>query len=213
MYTLINNNIAVFTHNVGLELHFRAYCELINRLTNENVSENEEYKRKYVKYWGLNGAGLNQNFKDQYFNLLQEIKRNVLFPFSIVVDRLYATPVNNTGIKKIQFSFATKLLHMVDNTKPIYDSRIHDFFFLFPIKGNPDYHKRKNQYMKQYNFLVKEYNRILTNNLLSDSITFMRGKFELNEAITDIKIIDSIIWSFVNYLRKGGIEDGDILYQ
>lgn len=212
MYKLINHYIAIFTQNINLEQHFHDYKELKRLHISANIAENEDYQGKYAQYWGMNGAGLNQSFRHQYFILLQRIRNNNQLSLTEIVDTLYNYPINDEGTQKIQFSFATKLLHTVDNTTPIYDSFINAFYFFPPINNNNNYEFRKNQYMNLYSFLKKEYKRILDNDLLLPSMTLMKSRFQINE-LTDYKIIDSIIWSFVKYLKQGGIENGNILYQ
>lgn len=210
MYNLINNHIEVISNNAPLAQHFADYLWLKENYPNIEIAHNEEYKNKYANFWRMNQARLPQEYKDQYFGLLQNIRDNNQQTITEIVDILYAIPIN--GINKVQFSFSTKLLHTTNNNSPIYDSLIKDFFFFANIKDDIDYETKKNKYINQYNFLNNEYIRVLDNHLLSHSINYFRELYQLNNSITDVKIIDSIIWSFVKYLREGGIENGNILY-
>ena len=210
MYTLINNNIQIFSQNTSLMQHFTEYLWLQQQYANTNIIQNEVYKNRYSIFWRLNQARLSQDFKNHYFELLQNIRNHNQQTISNIIDTLYEIRIN--GIRKIQFSFVTKLLHTMNNNLPIYDSLIKDFFFFSKINPNLEYEDKKHRLINQYNFLTSEYQRILENDLLISSINFVRDKCQLNELVTDIKIIDSIIWSFVKYLREGGVENGNILF-
>jgi hypothetical protein len=55
-----------------------------------------------------------------------------------------------------------------------------------------------------YEFLKAEYARVLKDGLLDKSIQEVRHSFP-NSKLTDEKIIDSLIWAFINLLHKGQI--------
>ncbi|MBU1098020.1 MAG: hypothetical protein KKB34_16160 [Bacteroidetes bacterium] len=210
MYNLINNSIEVISQDAPLAQHFADYLWLKENYTIIDIAHNEEYKNRYANFWRMNQARLPQEYKNQYFGLLLNIRDNNLQTIIEIVDTLYAIPIN--GINKIQFSFATKLLHTTNNDLPIYDSLMKDFFFFSKISSNLEFETKRDRYINQYNFLIAEYSRIIENNLLLASINFIKENYQLNELVTDIKIIDSIIWSFVKYLREGNIENGNILF-
>ena len=79
----------------------------------------------------MNQARFSQEYKNHYFNVLQQNRNNQLLYIGIIIDKLYSKPTYKNGIFKIQFSFGSKLLHTINNNKPIFDSLIRSFFF-FP---------------------------------------------------------------------------------
>ena len=57
------------------------------------------------------------------------------------------------------------------------------------------------------NFLSAEYARILAGGLLASSILACRSQVK-PQHFTDVKIIDLLIWAYVDLLNKGGLIDG-----
>ncbi len=63
-----------------------------------------------------------------------------------------------------------------------------------------------------YNFLLYEYNRILSSGILKSSILMFRNYFSIDEKYSDQKIIDSIIWGFISLSKRGAVIDQTIKY-
>jgi hypothetical protein len=99
---------------------------------------------------------------------------------------------------------------MADPQLPIYDSLVANFYF-FKGPNNPDWEKRLNQYMLFYNFLIKEYKRIIDKGLLNDPIQQFKDKFDAQN-FTDQRIIDLLIWAFVKLLNKKSVMNGQVIY-
>ena len=107
---------------------------------------------------------------------------------SCFVSDIYKIPTNKSGRQSLQISFATKLLHMVNPTTPIYDSMVAAFYF-FDEPG------RKQPLQ-----------------LLSPAIQSFRRRFS-PQHFTDEKVIDSLLWAFVSLLRNGAVVQGTVVYR
>ena len=213
MYTLINQNIHRLLGEIDCESEVRPYVWLTCNLHNRNVSNDEEYQRKYSYYWALNGAGLGKEFRDAYFCKLEELKQNSKTDdktVEAVARWLWEAPVNRSGRRSLQFSFASKLVHMINPDLPLYDSRVEDFYFLPPTSASEKLEAK----MESYRFLVEEYNRVLADGILSSSIQKFRDKFDPDSACySDIKVIDTLIWKFATVLRNGAMQNRVVVYQ
>jgi hypothetical protein len=176
------------------------------------VSNNDEYKTIYRKYWQLNAARLSDNYCNHYFQVMEDYRHKDHIDIEDVVKALYEVPSNSKGRKTIQFSFATKLLHTIDNTRPVYDSLVGDFYFFPQIKPSWKYNKKLAAHSRAYDFLVREHKRILDEGLLSESIRKFRERFGLPRTYTDQKIIDTLLWKFAAYARSGAIMFEKIKY-
>ena len=211
MYTLINRSIRCLLGEMDREQEVRPYVWLSRNLCNRNVSTDEAYQREYSSYWGLNGAGLGKEFRDAYFCKLEELKRDSKADektVEAVARHLWEVPINRSGRCSLQFSFASKLVHMVNPNLPLYDSRVEDFYFLPPTSAKLE------AKMESYRFLVEEYNRVLTDGILSSSIQKFRERFHPDSACySDIKVIDTLIWKFAAVLRNGATQDRVVVYQ
>jgi hypothetical protein len=192
-YEEINDNIDNILHSVGSS-HVGQYDWLIENI--QNVAE-PEYQRKYKTFWRLNGAGLSQAYCHAYFEFLQAGLNNNVLQLNILAHELYQRPVN-TNRQALQFSFCTKLCHMLNREIPIYDSRIRTFYnFAEPLRQLPVV-QRIAAYVQFHQFLIDEYNHVLNQGLLAPSIRAFRQHLA-PQHFTDIKVIDSLIWAFINY--------------
>ena len=96
---------------------------------------------------------------------------------------------------------------------PVYDSMLASFFFLPSGTAGELTEAKLVRLSAAYRFLVSEYSRVRRKGLLGPAITAFRGRFQVGNAYTDGKVIDTLIWKFAILLRSGVIRDGAILYR
>lgn len=102
---------------------------------------------------------------------------------------------------------------MVDRRAPIYDDRVRAFYFLPHANNGGAIEPRIHRCLDAYDALVNEYDRIIANNLLHQSIVRFREELHPEE-FTDIKIIDSLIWAFVTWAKRGAaLVNGHLQYE
>lgn len=210
MYRLINRHVATLVDHINTidPRHVMAYDWLM-----ENISQvtSSEYQNRYRDFWAMYGAFLNPPFYTIYF---AELNAAISKPPTLrqLAEVLYNSPANSTGDKRLQFSFATKLLHMTTPTLPIYDSQVAGFFFFEPPKTSLPLQERIKGYVAFHDFLIGEYARILSGGLLANAIQVFRQKLT-PQHFTDQKVVDSLIWGFMNLLRSGGLQGKQIVYE
>jgi|SRR3989344_8314714 len=137
----------------------------------------------YKSFYGLNNAGLREECKNKYFKLL-ESKENSLQKILIT---LYEYPTLK-GYNSYQLSFATKLLHTLDNSLPIYDSNIASLFKLPPKKSD------LTRCIKTYNLLKEKFGLLLKDSQIQEHIHKIKKTYRA-EKISDAKILDFMLWS------------------
>jgi hypothetical protein len=192
-YEEINDNIVHILRAVG-PAHVAQYDWLVQNI--HQVTE-PQYQRKYKGFWRLSGAGSSHTYCHAYFQFLQAGLNSNVLHLNILAHELYRIPPN-TNRQALQFSFCTKLCHMLNREMPIYDSRIPIFYhFVEPLRGLP-VGQRIAGYVQFHQFLFKEYNRVLNEGLLAPPIQTFRQHLG-PQHFTDIKVIDSLIWAFINY--------------
>ena len=197
MYHLINNHIQQILQSI-LPDHVTEYDWLVQNINNV---ETPDYQGRYRKYWAINVARLSTNYCQVYFQHLQNgLNGNQPQPGNLA-NQLYQIPTHRNGRHSLQFSFCSKLCHMLNTQMPIYDAMVRDFYFFAEPSRQLNMQQRVNQYIQFYQFLVSEYNRVLNNNLLCTSIQSFRQQFNPQQ-FTDQKIIDSLIWAFVSLQRR-----------
>ena len=212
MYNLINNHIDQIIDVIDPATHIEPYIWLVQNFDDINVATHEEFQKKYRAYWQLNAARLSDSFCNYYFELLQHSKANRDIKVQFIARQLLEVPSHNNGHRALQFSFASKLAHMIDHNLPIYDSMVEGFYFLPAKRANESTDNNLARLVESYEFLIAEYARVLRNGLLSTSIDRFRHKFSLGSVYTDIKIIDTLIWRFVSFMKDGATRTGKVIY-
>jgi len=206
MYNLINNNIPMTLQKIEGPW-VNEYDWLISHLQD---CDQPAYQRRFKVFWRLNAARLCEPFCEAYFQELQSARENIP-DLSHLAMALHATPTHQNGRRSLQFSFASKLLHMVSPSMPIYDSLVAAFYFYEEPSRKLPMNRRVDSLVGFHSFLCTEYQRILKNNLLAPSIAAFRKKFH-PQNFSDEKIIDSLIWGYVSLSKDGAVAGGQIQY-
>jgi hypothetical protein len=206
MYTLINANIHLVLQKLEKKW-IKQYEWLVLNLTD---CDTPSYQKQYKVFWRLNAARLDEKFCNAYFQELHKAKSNPP-DLSTLILALHAIPTHGKTRQSVQCSFASKLLHMVSPSLPIYDSLIAAFYFYEVPNRKLTLQQRVTSLIDFHSFLKAEYQRILANNLLAPSLVAFRDRFKPLH-FTDEKIIDSLLWGYVSLLRGGGIVGGQIQY-
>lgn len=196
-YDRINSNIQDILDSISNE-HVWLYDWLVQ---NFNRVGEDEYQKRYKTFWRLNGAGLSRGFCDHYFHYLLTAGDTVPRLDELALE-LYQVPIRPNKYA-LQFSFCTKLCHMLDRNMPIYDSNIRDFYdFKVPSYYLPVQLRIENL-VEFHRYLVHEYQRVLHEGILDDAILAFLERFN-PEHFTDIKVIDSLIWAYSHKKEEEG---------
>jgi hypothetical protein len=175
----------------------------------ENVAQadNAEYQKDYKDFWRMNVSQLSKDFYARYFGLL---KAPTTPDLSGLCDTLYEVSTRLDGTRTLQFSFATKLLHILNPHLPVYDSRVARFFLL-KAHTSGTVKERTEKLTAFHNFLVADYARIINSGQLAPAIAAFRERFNPQHH-TDEKIVDWLIWALVGLGEDGALVDGRIVY-
>lgn len=165
------------------------------------------YRKRFRNFWSMNQSQLIPEFFEIYFDTLSTALQQAP-PLREIVATVSANAGRRDGTTTIQFSFATKLLHMTNPHLPIYDSQVAAFYF-FPSPPKSD--DQLAQWVGFYEFLTLEYQRVLDEGLLAVAINTFREVYP-NAIFTDEKVIDSLIWAFVKMSWDGKFRQGASIY-
>jgi hypothetical protein len=211
MYRLINDNISLLLSGINKKEHIDPYIS-ITRSFKEGKNNSVDFKITYRKFYQLNVARLSDEFCESYFSLLERNRNTREIDIETITNELYELESNKQGTHAVHFSFASKLVHTLDNSLPVYDSMVAAFYFFPAIKFNWRKERKIKEYLKSYQFLKKEYHRIIEGNLLKQSINKFREKFSVVNDYTDVKIIDTLLWRYSALLKSGAVRGGEIKY-
>lgn len=207
MYHLINNHIEQLLQSINGN-HVTEYDWLV-----QNIAQvaDPQYQNRYRTFWRLNTARLSPHYCQIYFQCLQVGLNNEPPQVGSLTNELYQIPTHLNGRQSLQFSFCSKLCHMLNHQIPVYDSRIRDFYFFKEPDRKLPLDQRINAYVQFYQFVTDEFNRVLNEGLLTPSIEAFRMHFT-PQHFSDTKVIDSLIWALISMLNRGGGMAGAITY-
>jgi hypothetical protein len=163
----------------------------------------ERYQKRYRSYWAMNAARLSTEFYVTYFEILNTAASEAP-TLSEVVLALYEPSARRDGTKSIQFSFATKLLHMANPDLPIYDKNVAQFYSFQPPPSTISRDSRIRALVGFHELLRSEYAGVLEQGLLKGPIDEFRNQFR-PQLLTDHRVIDFLIWQTVELQAKGDL--------
>lgn len=173
------------------------YIFILEQYKRGDILKNCVFQFIFRSYYRLDNAGLSSGQKARFFKMLSLKQRSL----SKILEELYKIQTlkyKNT----IQFSFATKLLNMLDANSPIFDSQVAN------VIGQRVTGKTKEEKIKSCEKIF-EYLTILYKDLLSDKrikliIRKCKNKYDKKNKCSDVKILDFILWSLgkINLLKN-----------
>jgi len=154
MYDLINQFAQTVVGTIPPE-HVTDYEWLLRNVRQASTSD---YQKKYRRFWAMNAAQLSPAFYTTYFSTLATAMSHSP-TLGSVAHTLHAASARLSGQKSLQFSFATKLLHMANPDSPIYDSQVAALYFF--QEPSTVLQQRINGLVAFHCFLTQEYARVL----------------------------------------------------
>lgn len=164
------------------------YLFLKNEYEKGNVGNNKLFQFVFRSYYRLDSAGLGGKLKNRYFQLMAGKQRDL----PKILRELYKIKTLKNK-NTIQFSFATKLLHTIDNNNPIFDAEVSRVLHV-KVSGNTA-DKKILSCERVYQSIKNTYIDLLRDKDIQKIISKFRKETHTNEdQISDVKILDFIIW-------------------
>jgi len=191
----ISKNEKVIIANINSK-DLDTYVSIKDEFLKGGVGSNGAFQLKFNSFYRLNGAGLTKEFKSAYFKLMEENRNTEDFDNRQIKEILLELfkYKNAQGNNCIHFSFATKLMHTINNNLPIYDSMIKKVFgFTGPHSYN-NINEKINNYLIHYEAIKDTYRQIIENNKLNSTFALFDLKFP-NSTLSKTKTLDFIFWT------------------
>jgi len=169
---------------LGLEESVRVYEWLE---AHKAKPENPVFQFVFRSYYRIDNAGLTPDWKVRYFDLLSQRECSL----KTILEVLYHIPTKRQ-LKSLQFSFATKLLHTLDTSQPIYDSNVAELLGL-PVKKGKDFDANINICIAVYKDLRDAQQELLSDGGIRNKIAALKDRY--NSQISDEKGLDFLLWS------------------
>lgn len=159
------------------------YSRTRNELLTCDVSTNQEYRDNFAQFYRLGRR--TQGWKDHYFSLLEQSKHDPATNFAYTLAQLKQLT------KRVEPSFASKLVATIDPQQPVIDSVV-----LGVLGYKQPYYKHSDRCGE----LVKLH-QVLANRLqsmIADArFAALSQQFRLrypDHSITDVKVLDFMLW-------------------
>lgn len=109
---------------------FEKYFDLKRLLASTAPMDRRRFQKTFIGYYRLGGAGLSEPFKQRYFELLFACNPlGQADPYTPLLRELYRFKTRR-GHRALQASFVSKLVSMHDESRPIYDRHVSNYFSL-----------------------------------------------------------------------------------
>ena len=145
-----------------------------------------EFQKKFNAYYGINGARRSVEWKNDYYDVFSTKTKESTF--EEIIRDLSQKP----NINRCEFSFASKMLHTYDDTKPIVDRNVLGFFNK-EIEGSTLEEKIQSA-IKIYSEIENWYDSYLKTKDAKECIAFFDETFPEFKSISNVKKIDFFIW-------------------
>lgn len=201
MYRLVNERaeeIAACFLGGGRAGELTTYNELMTGLRAGNVATDVAYQQRFRGFWAMRCS---TGYGNAFYALMEREKEHPDKVDPVAIARALHGHPTREDKRTIQFSFATKLAHTINPRLPIYDRMVARFYFL-PQETGDDAELKLAYYGKVFGFLCREYARIVRDGLLAPAIQTMRTALPALREQTDEKIIDWLIWQFVDLAER-----------
>lgn len=211
MYRLMNDHRESVIGELSRISDVPSYLELRRRMCVVDVASDVEFQQMYRDYWRMSLSRLGGLFYRRYFQHMETMKNALGWDDETIRDiaMLSDTPERSS----LQFSHATKLLNTVDARQPVYDTHVTSFYFYIPPASDRPFEARLNSLLDFYDFLRREYARVIQEGLLQPSIDLFRETLKVDGELQDERVVDLLIWGFVTLMRRNVQQRGDVLYR
>jgi hypothetical protein len=165
------------------------------------ATKNYVFQFVYRSFYRLDNAGLRDDFKAKYFELMEKSRNLTNIDISGMAMELFPI-LNRRNQKSLQFSFVTKLANTINSEYPIYDAYLAKAFNFHP-SFDKDCSVRLDRYQRFYDSLQHSYKLIRSQGLLKRSREIFRRIYSgASQTIPETKVLDFIFWSYGRRLSE-----------
>lgn len=184
--TLKLKDVHTIIYNEEMKKGINKYLNIITCVKEDVENFNDEKFQKLYK--GFYRMRRNKEFCNKYFKIGYEQIKNSEISFDILFDNI--KQINN----KNEASFSSKLLHTINNKKPILDKKV-----LINLSLYSEYIKKNSDKKEIYKSIERFYYELLKEDFAKDWIvqfdTLLTNVIKIDKnVISDVKKIDFILW-------------------
>ena len=169
-----------------VDIHMlNTYIWIQENFYSRNVETDVEFQSVYSKYYGMLRF-TSAEYRNEYFSLLEHLKKKDM-SFEELSRKLYSVD------KRHELSFISKMMHTVDSSMPIFDSRVKNVLELpHAYYGNLSAKIARDQ--KTLEKIARAYETLLQTEEIQEMLKEM-DKMIPEKHISNEKKVDFILWS------------------
>jgi hypothetical protein len=176
------------------ETNVSPYLTLRYLLTKKPAGFQAEFRRIFESYYGLNSGGLTEAFKNRYFDLLFGLEiQDHDDPHTRILAELYEIP-RRKGDKALQCSFVSKLVAIHDESYPIFDRHVSDFFGI-SVPSNWSLDFRIAGFMENLKHLRNTYQCWSEDSEFQKILLTLKQRHPYLNGCTTPRIADFLVWT------------------
>jgi hypothetical protein len=159
-----------------------------------NVQEDEEYQNKFIAACGISGTGVNKEFLDRYFEIMEaHKKRENRFDYGLAVRAVYGARPKKK-LSSAQFTHIAKMANVINPENPTYDNAMADLFeFDKPVQTKLESRERLNIYLEFLNYINDTYQEMIDEKTIRQVLMVFQIKlkdYENSPSISSLKKVD-----------------------
>ena len=172
---------------------YKKYLELRELLMKKPPGYRSAFEPLFRSFYGMNRAQLGYSFLKAFFDHLFTLGKPINGNSYRRILSDLAKHKRKKGDAAIQFSFVSKLVAINDESQPIIDKHISDFFGISaPRTGGPQF--RINGFIENLNLLKSIYGAWKSEPAVERLLAKIRRKKHDLSGTTDERILDLLVW-------------------
>ncbi|MCD7744319.1 MAG: hypothetical protein LUI13_03365 [Lachnospiraceae bacterium] len=178
----------LLSDNVKLLDGMNKYKQIMAVLYQTDVSTDMDFRRTFNRFFVMRSR--TPLYYDKFYSFL-EARKNVGATFEETLEEL------KSANGKLEVSFSSKLVHVIDPTQPIWDRNVSVLHFGMKVPGyGMPIAIRQKEVIKVYHDYCRRFYEYLESNEGQELIHLFDGKHP-NSGLTDVKKLDFILWADV----------------
>lgn len=162
-------------------------------LRSKDEADRMKFRDLFAKFYRLNSGGLSEEFKKRYFELLFDFDPHQADVYTPLLRELYTYP-RRQGDYALQGSFVSKLVATHDDSHPVYDKHVSDFFGMSaPSSGSIEF--RIAGFVENLNLLRATYLAWIDDPRWRSVFARVSERIPAVDVLHPVRVCDLLVWT------------------
>ena len=175
--------------------NYQRYLRLKELLPQQDEPSRAEFQRTFKSYYGLNLASLGDEFLEAFFQAL--FAWHAEMDMAALLRDLHAIPTS-CGQNTLQLSFVSKLVAIHDESRPIYDKHVKNFFGAYEPGVNEELATRIQWWRDFLSHVAQAYNEWANDEDVAPILARLRQRIPELQNCHAVRLLDFLVWKAGN---------------